>query len=93
MGEGRMQILEAVEKYGSMNRASKALKMSYKTMWCKIQSTEAHSGMKIVITHHNKGTRLTSEGKALLRSYKRLKRECLAADDRIFEDIFSSSPP
>jgi FMN phosphatase YigB (HAD superfamily) len=33
---------------------------------------------------------LTKEGKALLEKYRLLKKECLMADDSVFNDIFKS---
>ena len=88
MGEGRLAILDRIESTGSINQAAKSLRMSYKTAWSKIKSTETHMKMKIVITDRKQGTRLTPDGKVLLEQYRRLKKECLAADDRIFKRIF-----
>ncbi|MCG6911251.1 MAG: LysR family transcriptional regulator [Deltaproteobacteria bacterium] len=88
MGEGRLAILDRIESTGSINQAAKSLRMSYKTAWSKIKSTEGHLKIKIVETDRNKGTRLTRDGKALLEKYRGLKKECVAADDRIFKRIF-----
>ncbi|MEJ2157105.1 MAG: molybdopterin-guanine dinucleotide biosynthesis protein B [Desulfobacteraceae bacterium] len=88
MAEGRMELLEAIVSTGSINQAAKQMGMSYKSAWSKIRSTEAHLKTKIVLSHKAHGTRLTRAGETLLASYKEMKRQCLAADDEIFDRCF-----
>jgi len=88
IGKGKMEILENIERTGSMNQAAKLMKMSYKTMWSKVRSTEKHLEVQIVSADRKLGTHLTREGKELMEKYRRLKKECLSADDRIFRRIF-----
>lgn len=88
MGEGRKKIFETIEKTGSINKASKALKMSYKGVWSRIRATESHLNARLVRSEGKRGSFLTEEGKALLQKYSRLKEECMDADDRIFHTIF-----
>jgi molybdate transport system regulatory protein len=88
IGEGRMKILEHVEKTGSINQAAKMMKMSYKAVWSKIKYTEKHLNAKIVHSDKKTGSRLTEEGKNLMERYRTLKEKCLMADDKIFNDIF-----
>ena len=88
MGEGRREILENIEKTGSINQTAKIMKMSYKGVWGKIKATERSMNMKIVHTDRKLGSHLTKEGKDLLRKYSLLKKECLKADDEIFRTVF-----
>ena len=88
IGKGKMEILENIERTGSMNQAAKMMKMSYKAMWSKIKASEEHLDFKIVHADRKLGTYLTGEGKALLEQYRQLKKECTSADDRIFRNIF-----
>lgn len=88
IGEGRKEILENIEKTGSINQTAKIMRMSYKGVWSKIKATETSLNAKIVWADRKEGTRLTEEGRDLLRKYSRLKRECVKEDTRIFEDIF-----
>jgi molybdate transport system regulatory protein len=88
MGEGRQEILEKIEKMGSMNKAAKLMKMSYKGLWSKIKATEAYLNMRIVETDRKEGTRLTREGRELLEKYQLLKEKCVQADNTIFDGIF-----
>ena len=91
MAEGRMVLLEHIVQTGSINRAAKLMGMSYKSAWSKLRSTEAHLGTKIVQSDKSRGTRLTPAGVELLQNYKKMKRQCLVADDAAFADVFHST--
>ena len=88
IGKGRMEILDNIEKTGSINQTAKMMKMSYKAVWSKIKATEKHLNAVIVHTDRREGSRLSKEGKELLEKYRLLKKECLSADDSIFSAIF-----
>jgi molybdate transport system regulatory protein len=88
IGKGRAEILENIERTGSINQAAKVMKMSYKGVWSKIKATEKHLNQKIVHADRQAGTRLTRQGKALLEQYKQLEKKCMASDDKIFAKIF-----
>jgi molybdate transport system regulatory protein len=88
IGEGRAKILEHIDRTGSMNQAAKLMKMSYKAVWSKIKTTEKHMNTCIVHTDRKDGSRLSKEGKELLKKYRILKAQCISADDRIFSGIF-----
>ncbi len=88
MGNGRMAILESIDQTGSINQTSKKMKMAYKTVWSKIKSTEKNFGQSVVLANRKTGTVLTDEGRKLLKKYKHLKKCCIQADDKIFDDIF-----
>jgi len=88
MGEGRQRIFELIEKTGSINQTAKLMKMSYRGVWGKIKATEGHLNKKIVLSERRHGSRLTEDGKRLLKNYARLKEECQKADEEIFKDIF-----
>ena len=87
-GKGRLEILETIERTGSINQTAKVLKMSYKTVWSKIKSTEKHLQVNVVHSDRKTGTRLTPEGRLLVKKFAGLRNACLAADDHIFENIF-----
>lgn len=88
MGAGRLAILESIDRTQSINQTSKELKMSYKSVWSKIKSTELNFGKPVVLADKIKGTKLTDDGRALLEKYRELKDRCIQADDIIFDDIF-----
>ena len=88
IGKGRMEILDNIEKTGSINQTAKMMKMSYKAVWSKIKTTEKNLDTVIVHTDRKEGSRLSKEGKELLEKYRLLKKECLSADDKLFHRIF-----
>ena len=88
IGEGRSEILENIEKTGSLNKTAKIMKMSYKGVWSKVKVTENYLKVRLVATDKTRGSRLTQEGKDLLEKYRMLKGKCLQADDKIFKSIF-----
>jgi molybdate transport system regulatory protein len=88
IGKGRAEILEKIEKTGSINQAAKMLKMSYKAVWSKIKASEKHLQTQIVHADRKEGSKLSRDGKMLLENYRRLKAECVSADDKIFSSIF-----
>lgn len=91
MAEGRMMLLEKIVETGSINQAAKLMRMSYKSAWSKIRSTEQHFQMKIVHSDKVRGTWLTEAGQDLLAKYKQIKERCLEADDAAFEASFYPS--
>ena len=88
IGEGRAEILKNIEQTGSINQTAKVMKMSYKAVWSKIKATEKHLDTRIVHTDRKEGSRLSGEGKELLEKYRRLKKECMSVDDKIFSNVF-----
>jgi molybdate transport system regulatory protein len=90
IGEGRKEILENIEKTGSINQTAKVMKMSYKGVWSKIKATENYMKVKIVDADKKRGSCLTKEGKNLLVKYTAMKMRCRKEDDKIFDSIFNS---
>ena len=88
IGNGRAEILKNIEQTGSINQTAKTMKMSYKAVWSKIKATEKHLDTRIVHTDRKEGSRLSKEGKELLEKYRRLKKECMTVDDKIFGRFF-----
>ena len=88
IGEGRREILENIEKTGSINQTAKIMKMSYKAVWSKIKATEAAVEMRIVDTNRKQGSHLTKEGRKLLDDYIKMQKNCLKSDDKTFNNIF-----
>ncbi len=87
IGTGRVRILEAIMELGSMNKAARKLKQSFRAVWGKIKSTEERCGFKIVETT-NAGTKLTREGLELLWTYNQLRRRSEHFIDDQFEHLF-----
>ncbi len=72
-GEGLVRILEAIEEAGSLRAAARRLGMNYRKLWTKINRAETLLGFKLVVGRGRRGSRLTSEARALLREYNRVR--------------------
>ena len=64
------------------------MRMSYKAVWSKLKTTEKNFGKPIVLADRQKGTTLTEDGRRLLENYRQLKQRCIAADDKVFDELF-----
>jgi len=91
-GSGRLRMLEAIDRFGSMSRAAKELNMSYRALWGRIKSTEERLGAKVLITKpgggKGHGSVVTPAGKKFLENYKLLKDRIIKLADQEFEKIF-----
>ena len=75
-GPGRLQLLENIEKTGSISKAAKEMGMSYKKAWDMIHSMNSQTLKPLVETHKGGekggGTIVTKEGKLLMEAFKKL---------------------
>jgi len=94
-GSGRVDMLEAVDRLGSMNKAAKELKMSYRALWGRIKSTENRMRAKLLITkpggEKGRGSILTPTGKKFVDNYKLLRDRVVQQADQEFDKIFGDT--
>ncbi len=76
MGPGGLEILEAVERRGSISAAAAELGMSYKFVWSYIRRLEKALGTRIIETrrggYSRGGSRLTPYAERLVDVYRGL---------------------
>lgn len=76
LGSGRIELLENIEKIGSINAAAKEMKMSYKAAWERINSMNELADEEIIQRKvggkGGGGTTLTPYAHELIKTYKRL---------------------
>jgi len=72
-GMGRVQLLDLIERHGSLRKAASILGMSYRAAWCKLRATEQALGVKLVENqaHKREGCRLTEEGQEFREMFRR----------------------
>lgn len=69
-GLGRVQLLQAVARLGSLNKAAAELGMSYRAAWGRIKRTEEALGRSVVQkVRGRKGYILTPLGEDLVRDF------------------------
>lgn len=73
-GEGRIELLETIEKEGSLNKAAERMEMSYRNVWGIIKKLEDRLEVDLVKTVRGGkgggGTKLTKEAKEIVGRYK-----------------------
>jgi molybdate transport system regulatory protein len=89
-GLGRYRILSAIQRLGSLQAASKELKMSYRAVWCRIKASEERIGMQLVERVGN-GSRLTPYAENLMKQYKRLRVLLLDESDEVFKELMENA--
>jgi molybdate transport system regulatory protein len=96
-GSGRLRILDAVERHGSILAAAKELHMSYRAVWGKIKATEERLGALLLARQvggaQGGGSDLTPLGKDLVERFRRLQSLTQHAADTLFEDFLAGNFP
>ena len=94
LGEGRISLLKAIEKHGSISKAAKDMKMSYKKAWKLVDSMNSR-GDELLVNRKiggagGGGSELSEAGKKAITLFKEIRnsnREHL--DQKIAEMDFS----
>jgi molybdate transport system regulatory protein len=93
-GEGRAELLEAVERLGSLKKAVERMGMSYRAAWGYFRDLERAAGIDLLERQPGGGpaggTRLTPAGRRFVRQYRRFSGGLEALVDRHFERFFRS---
>jgi molybdate transport system regulatory protein len=83
IGPGKVALLEAVARTGSIAAAARDLGMSYRRAWLLIDAVGSALGRAAVDTHTggrgHGGARLTEAGEALVTAYREMERRCCEA--------------
>ena len=92
-GQGRLKILEAVIRNGSIHAAAKELKMSYRAVWGKLKDTEECLGQPLLVRQAGGaaggGSELTPLGKSLLDKFSDLQAHVATEVENLFVQSFS----
>lgn len=79
IGPGKADLLEAIERCGSISSASRELGMSYKKAWQLVATMNRHLAEPVLETtsggQQRGGARLTPGGRELLRRYRDLQAQ------------------
>ena len=91
-GRGRRFLLQAIETYGSINRAAKEINISYRKAWSYIKAMEERLGIKLVERHaggkNGGGAVLTKEAREFIKKYEMMENGIRKLVDERFRNIF-----
>lgn len=76
-GRGRAELLEAVQREGSIQAAAEKMGVSYRHAWTMLKTSEQRWGKKLVETTRGGtgggGARVTEAGRRLLDAFRRIE--------------------
>jgi molybdate transport system regulatory protein len=87
LGDRRIRLLEAIDRYGSITQAAKAVPLSYKAAWDAVDAMNNIAEETLVERStgglHGGGTRLTDYGRRLISMYRALEQESQLVLERL----------
>jgi molybdate transport system regulatory protein len=93
-GLGRLKILDAINRNGSILAASKELGMSYRAVWARIKATEDRLGYPLLTRNiggkTGGGSQLTAFALELMERFRKLHRLVAVESDKLFDELLSS---
>ncbi|MFL1011460.1 winged helix-turn-helix domain-containing protein [Flavisericum labens] len=91
LGEGRVQLLKAIEETGSLSKAAKSLNLSYKKAWQLLDSVNKSAKEPVTINSiggkGGGGAELTEYGQSLITAFDDINKNCWAFLDKQLEKI------
>ena len=76
-GDGRADLLELIDRLGSLQKAVAEVGMSYRSAWGYLRELERAAGFALLERHAGRGpvggTRLTPRGRDFLARYRRFR--------------------
>lgn len=94
-GKGKTQVLEDVERTGSISGAAERLGMNYKKTWNHVQVLQKSFDIPLVKTQtgggEKGGTTLGSQAYELIEAYKTLQADIEVYANERFEELFLKS--
>jgi molybdate transport system regulatory protein len=84
LGPGKVDLLAAIERYGSISSAGRELGMSYRRAWMLVETMNRTFRSPLVATSgwRGKGASLTVDGRRVLALYRELETRSIAAGKR-----------
>lgn len=91
-GRGRMLLLKAIDRYGSINKASREVNISYRKAWSYIQTMEQRLSIKLVNKQtgglRGGGATLTEEARDFIKRYELIEKKINNYADKEFKEHF-----
>lgn len=83
IGPGKVALLEAIDRSGSISGAGRTLKMSYRRAWELVEDMNRSLGAQVVSTvaggQGGGGARLTEVGRGVVNGYRAIEAAATAA--------------
>ena len=100
LGQGRMKILDAIARTGSLSAAARDLGMSYRALWGKVRAIEQRLGLTLVKgtaggSNHG-GAELTDEARSYMERFARFNERAIEQVERLAAELLPAelvAPP
>jgi molybdate transport system regulatory protein len=83
LGPGKIRLLEAIDRTGSISEAGRTLKMSYRRAWLLVDDMNSCFRAPVVATKpggvHGGGAQLTALGQDVIEKYRSIEAQATAA--------------
>lgn len=91
LGPGKVSLLDAIDKEGSINRAAKQLGMSYKRAWDLVNTMNRHFSEPLVLTskggEQGGGAKLSATGRQVRDLYHHIEEGMLSSQSQALEQL------
>jgi len=91
LGRGRVELLQRIRETGSISKAAKAMKMSYKAAWDAVDAMNAAWGSPIVESGPA-GSRLTGDAERLIAAFQKAEAQHAAFMVKLAESLPQRTP-
>ena len=89
-GAGRLRILKAIKRNGSIHAAAKELKIGYRAVWARIHATEERLGIKLLEKKiggaSGGGSELTPLAEFLIDQFTIIQKRIEKETDTMFQE-------
>ncbi|ENX41500.1 winged helix-turn-helix domain-containing protein [Acinetobacter sp. NIPH 2100] len=90
-GPGKAELLEAIQRTGSISQAAKSMDMSYRRAWQLVDTMNQCFHSHLVETQtggtHGGGAIVTELGQVILRKFRTMEQQAIQSVASEFEDI------
>lgn len=92
LSDGRMALLRAIDELGSISKAARRMRMSYRAAWGKLKTTEKRMGVRLLEVkvggRNGGGATLTRQARVLMQRYQAVKEAVNREADLVFAKAF-----
>ncbi|MDC7684452.1 winged helix-turn-helix domain-containing protein [Asticcacaulis sp. BYS171W] len=91
IGPGKADLMAAIQAYGSLSKAGRALGISYRRVWDMVEAINKGFDKPLVTTSHGGakggGARLTETGEIVLALYRNMQSDVSETAEAHFDEI------
>ena len=86
LGRGRVELLQRIRETGSISKAAKSMRMSYKAAWDAVDAMNAAWGALLVESGPS-GSRLTADAEQLIAAYQKAEAQHTAFMEHLADGL------